>query len=248
MPLPARMRPDGARMRIYTQLGWGALARFFVLDDRQYRSYQACQPPGRRGVGAVDVAECTRIFADTRTMLGRAQERWLEGALGDSRAGWNVLAQQTRVAQFDELAGPGTARVDRQLGRLSRRAQASDRFPRRAAYREPGRDRRRRALLQRRGAEARFRRSVIGGRRHRIRRHVDHVAGLAAGTVRSADGGQPAHEADRQPLPRLREGRRHAEALRADLRAMESVQSADAHCSTLHSFVVEDGKPGPQRA
>src|SRR6185295_9205292 len=36
--------------------------------------------------------------------------------------------------------------------------------------------------------------------------------------------------------------------LRADLRGMDSVQSRDAGCSTRHSFVVEDGKPGPQRA
>ena len=33
-----------------------------------------------------------------------------------------------------------------------------------------------------------------------------------------------------------------------DLRAMETVQRRDAPCSTLASFVVEDGKPGPVRA
>jgi alkaline phosphatase D len=36
--------------------------------------------------------------------------------------------------------------------------------------------------------------------------------------------------------------------LRADLRAMQSVEAADAPCSTLASFVVEDGRRGPQRA
>jgi len=36
--------------------------------------------------------------------------------------------------------------------------------------------------------------------------------------------------------------------LRADLRAVESVRQREAGCSTLASFVVEDGKPGPQRA
>ena len=75
MPLPSRMRPEGARMRIYTQVGWGALARFFVLDDRQYRSYHSCQPPGRRSAGSVDVSVCTKLLAPTRTILGRAQER-----------------------------------------------------------------------------------------------------------------------------------------------------------------------------
>ena len=34
----------------------------------------------------------------------------------------------------------------------------------------------------------------------------------------------------------------------ADLRAMENVQKRDAACSTLATFVVENGKPGPQKA
>ena len=37
------------------------------------------------------------------------------------------------------------------------------------------------------------------------------------------------------------------ERLRVDLRAMRSVQSRDAGCDTLASFVVEDGRPGPRR-
>ncbi|HET9734454.1 MAG TPA: alkaline phosphatase D family protein, partial [Burkholderiales bacterium] len=36
--------------------------------------------------------------------------------------------------------------------------------------------------------------------------------------------------------------------MQVDLRAMESVQSRDATCHTLATFVVEDGKAGPQRA
>jgi alkaline phosphatase D len=34
--------------------------------------------------------------------------------------------------------------------------------------------------------------------------------------------------------------------LRADLRGLQSVQSRDASCSTIASFVVEDGTPGPR--
>jgi len=33
----------------------------------------------------------------------------------------------------------------------------------------------------------------------------------------------------------------------ADLRAMQTVQQRDSACSTLVSFVVENGKPGPLR-
>jgi len=36
--------------------------------------------------------------------------------------------------------------------------------------------------------------------------------------------------------------------LTADLRAMESVQTRDAACRTLATFVVEEGRPGPVKA
>src|SRR3970282_1761177 len=99
MPLPARMRPDGPHMRIYTQLGWGALARFYLLDNRQYRSWQACPRPGRRGgSNTVDVEACPRLGAPGRSMLGRAQERWLDGAFNETRAQWDILAASTLTA------------------------------------------------------------------------------------------------------------------------------------------------------
>ncbi|RBK81264.1 alkaline phosphatase, partial [Xanthomonas oryzae pv. oryzae] len=41
-PLRARHRPHGADMRIYRSLDYGQLARFYVLDGRQYRSEQPC--------------------------------------------------------------------------------------------------------------------------------------------------------------------------------------------------------------
>ena len=36
--------------------------------------------------------------------------------------------------------------------------------------------------------------------------------------------------------------------LRADLRAMDNVRTPDAPCTTLASFVVDDGQPGPRPA
>src|SRR6266851_9149467 len=108
LPLPPRMRPEGPNMRIYTQVDWGQLARFYLLDDRQYRSWHACPRPRRRGgSNTVDVEACPRLASPGRTMLGRAQERWLENALGASHAGWNVIGQQTAMAQFDQKPGPG---------------------------------------------------------------------------------------------------------------------------------------------
>src|SRR4029453_16942480 len=103
MPLPPRMQPQGPRMQIYTHLDWGTLARFYLLDSRQYRSWQACPRPGRRGgSNTVDVETCTRIGAPGRSMLGRRQERWLENALGESPAGGNVIGQTTALARLDQ--------------------------------------------------------------------------------------------------------------------------------------------------
>ena len=109
MPLPKSMQPRGPDMRIYTRVDFGSLAAFHVLDDRQYRSHQACTRPGRGGSGVVTPGECPDLFDPKRTMLGAAQERWLHEGLSGSRARWNVIAQQTLMAQVDRKPGEGQA-------------------------------------------------------------------------------------------------------------------------------------------
>ena len=247
MPLPARMRPQGPDMRIYTQLGWGSLARFHVLDTRQYRSWQACPRPKRRGgSNTIDIEKCPRLGTPGRSMLGRAQERWLEGALRDSRAAWNVLAQTTTMAQFDQMPGPG------------RRAWTDgwDGYP--AA--------RLRLLSTLKDV---MNPVVIGGDVHsfnvtQLKADFDDPAApvVASEFVGTSVTSQAwPQERLNQYLPdnphflyaesRYR-GYTRVEITprlwRADLRGLESVQQRDAACSTLASFVVEDGKPGPQRA
>ncbi|HUF81561.1 MAG TPA: alkaline phosphatase D family protein [Burkholderiales bacterium] len=110
MPLPHSMRPDGTGMRIYTRRDYGALARIHVLDDRQYRDYQAC-PRLERGGGSnvVPLAYCRELLRPERTLLGAAQERWLEDGLAASGARWNVIAQQTVMAQVDRWPGEGSS-------------------------------------------------------------------------------------------------------------------------------------------
>ena len=39
----------GPHARIFGRVGFGNLAEFHVLDDRQYRSHQVCPRPGRGG-------------------------------------------------------------------------------------------------------------------------------------------------------------------------------------------------------
>jgi alkaline phosphatase D len=91
--MPVRVDPpDGPDLRLYRTLAWGGLARFYVLDGRQYRSDQACGAAGDVGV------MCPEVEDDDRTMLGPDQEAWLGRRLRESDATWNVLAQQTMVS------------------------------------------------------------------------------------------------------------------------------------------------------
>ncbi|MBI3919753.1 MAG: alkaline phosphatase D family protein [Betaproteobacteria bacterium] len=105
MPLPQWARPRGPDMQLYTRWSFGALARFHVLDDRQYRSPQVCPRPGRGGSNVVEY--CGERRDARRTLLGPEQEQWLFEGLAQSGARWNVIAQQTLMAQVDRKPGEG---------------------------------------------------------------------------------------------------------------------------------------------
>jgi alkaline phosphatase D len=249
MPLPERMRPKGPDMRIYTQLGWGQLARFYVLDDRQYRSWQSCPRPKRTGgSNTVDIEQCERLFNPNRSMLGRAQERWLESSLSESKSRWNVLAQQTTMAQFDQKPGPG------------RRAWTDgwDGYP---ASRQ--------RLLEYLAKERIANPVVLGGDVHSfnvadLKLDFDDpkspvVASEFVGTsVTSQAWPQERLNTFLPDNPHMKlmdsrfRGYTRVEVtpgrMQVELRALESVQQRDAKCSTLASFVVQDGKAGAERS
>jgi alkaline phosphatase D len=181
-------------------------------------------------------------------MLGRAQERWLESALGESSARWNFLAQQTRMARFDQKPGPG------------RRAWTDgwDGYP-------AARERLLGFLAERRIANP----VVIGGDVHHfnvadLKLDFDDpasktVASEFVGTSITSQGwAQDRLDAflPDNPHMKLVESRYRgytrvevtAREARVDLRAMETVKAPGGRCTTLASFAVEDGRPGAQRA
>jgi len=88
-----------ADLAIMRTADWGALARFHLLDGRQYRSDQAC------GDGT-HVVPCGEWADPKRTMLGDKQEAWLSAGLASSPAHWQVLANQVMLAPFDSAPGP----------------------------------------------------------------------------------------------------------------------------------------------
>lgn len=101
MPLRRAQLPAGAGLRLYREIPWGRLARFLVLDTRQYRTDQPCgdgnQPP------------CPGAGRPDATLLGAAQRDWLFRRTAAPGAAWNVLAQQVMMARVDRQAGPQEA-------------------------------------------------------------------------------------------------------------------------------------------
>ena len=93
LPLRRSSMPVGPDMLLYRRLAYGRLAEFSVLDTRQYRSDQV--------QGAFIAPRDPDAFDPALTLTGSEQEQWLLGGLGASKARWNVLAQQTIMAQYD---------------------------------------------------------------------------------------------------------------------------------------------------
>ncbi|MFC4060141.1 alkaline phosphatase D family protein [Planomonospora corallina] len=100
MPLRRASVPGGASMRLHRRLDWGPLARFHLLDTRQFRDDQACEDGLRAG--------CDDRLAPERTLLGPGQRRWLLDGLAASTARWDFIGQQVLMAQRDHRAGPGS--------------------------------------------------------------------------------------------------------------------------------------------
>jgi alkaline phosphatase D len=181
-------------------------------------------------------------------MLGAAQESWLEAGLGASKAKWNILAQQTTLAQFDQKPGPGRrAWTDGWDGYPAARKKLVD-FIADSKVGNP---------------------VVIGGDVHMffvndIKRDFDRpespvVASEFVGTSITSSA-FPQDTVNRylpdNPHVKLAESRfrgyARVEATQSrivtDLRGMNTIKERDSACNTIASFVVEDGRPGAQKA
>jgi alkaline phosphatase D len=107
MPLSNAMRPNGASLKLYDRYRYGDLVELFTLDDRQYRAHHACRatlnPRGK------PLENCAERLDPTRTMLGGGQETWFADGMLRASARWNLLAQQTLMAELDR--GPGERHI-----------------------------------------------------------------------------------------------------------------------------------------
>jgi len=247
MPLPARMRPNGPAMRIYTDWEWGSLASFYLLDCRQYRSPQAC-PRKAGGGNEVDRRECTELRDASRTMLGAAQETWLDGRFASSRAKWNIVAQSVLMAQRK------TASDERQMVW----SDSWDGYP---IARRKILD----SIVSRRLANP----VVIGGDVHMhfvadLKPDFDDerspvVASEFVGTSISSSPGRWQRDMPsilaQNPHIKYGNGERRGYVrasiaggrFNAELIGLYTVKKPDSRAEVMARFAVEDGRPGPQR-
>lgn len=248
MPLPKWARPRGPVMQLYCRRSFGTLAQFHVLDSRQYRSYQPCPREGRGGGNTVAAEDCPERLDPERTFLGKTQERWLNDGLRASSARWNVVAQQTLMAQVDRRPGEGRAFW----------TDGWDGYP-------LARHRLLRAMEELHVANP----VVIGGDVHMsvvadLKADFDDpksqiVASEFAGTSISSQGlPRRRIEAWMQESPHVRYAdptRRgytvmelSAKRCFVQLRTLDDVKDPKSPIRTLRSFAVEDGRPGAQPA
>ena len=247
--MPLRL-PAG---RIYQRYDWGRLARLHVLDDRQYRDRHACVPAGRGGSASVTRA-CAALRDPGRTMLGREQEAWLAEGLRGANARWNLIAQQTPMAQSTQvpIVQPRDGRFwnDGWDGYPAARARLFDTL-RASGARNP---------------------IVLAGDVHTfyasdLRRDFDRPSGKAnpvlatefCGTsVTSSSRPQARTEQYVAMNPHIHYGRSDRRGFmllevtpgetRTRFVGLDDVQDARSRASNLASFVVRDGRAGAERA
>jgi alkaline phosphatase D len=248
MPLERAMLPRGSTMQLYERFAWGRLATFHMLDDRQYRHVQVCPHPNRGGgSNVIDDITCPERSDPARSLLGAAQEKWLHDGLDGSPARWNILGQQSLMAQLDRTPGPGVTHwTDSWDGYPAARRRLLDFI----AQRKPGN------VL------------VIGGDVHShwvcdlkqdfARPESPTVATEFCGTSITSQAWTQARNAallpdnphvrfvssERRGYVVLELAPRYAQAR---LRGIENEKLHETGIATQASFVVEDGRPGAER-
>ena len=97
MPIRRRARPGpGGAMQLYQRAVFGDLAQFDLLDTRQHRSDHPCRGPD----GETPSWVTCDASDPARTMLGEAQETWLNRGFGVSGAAWNFIIQTTQMTSY----------------------------------------------------------------------------------------------------------------------------------------------------
>lgn len=243
MPLRLGALPKGPDMMLYRRFAFGDLAQISVLDTRQYRSDQV------KANSAPKRSEAS--LAPSRSLLGQTQRAWLFRGLNRSTARWNVLAQQIIMAQFIRTTGEKeTFNMDAWDGYPVERQQLMSYL----AARKP-----RNPIVLAGDSHT----NLVSDLKAIFDRVESPIVGSEfAGTSISSGGSTPevqrSREADvaRQPHLKWFEGTKRGyvsctldrKAWRSDFLQVADVKKQDSPVTIGATWVVEDGKPGVQRA
>jgi alkaline phosphatase D len=241
MPLSDAMRPQGPSLRLHERYRFGELAELTTLDDRQYRSRNACEA---RSLQSRFLVQCAERTDPARTMLGAEQEAWFAAGMKRASARWNLVGQQTLMAEA----------VRHREGREIFWADGWDGYP--AA---------RQRLLEAVAASPVRDTLVLGGDVHSFwaadlrsdfRRPDAAVVAteFVGGSITSQGPKQAYVQGALDANPHLRYGRTGVNgygllrlepgAATVAFRTVGTVKKKDSPISTLARFAVEAGKPG----
>lgn len=257
MPLRAVAMLQGLRglqagvggLRIHQHHDHGRLARLYLLDNRQYRDRPLC---GKAPTAAEAQVCLSEQPAPRRSMLGRAQEQWLEAALRESHGAgtaWNLIAQQTRFTPANYAQGLG----------VSAGTDGWDGYP--GA---------RQALIDALVASEARNPVILGGDIHRnwvaqVHQNpyaidspvvaAEYCGTSISSTVRGASEQADAKARHANPHCLFVDARKRGyslielspERLVLALRGVDDATRADSGISTLATFVTEVGHPGARR-
>lgn len=100
MPLRWAQRPQGADAQLYRRYHWGRGVNLHVLDARQYRDHQVCTPPDQGGSRTIRDQTCPERLDPKWSLLGQTQEQWLNQGIRSSTADFDLIGQQSLMAQM----------------------------------------------------------------------------------------------------------------------------------------------------
>ena len=240
LPMPKASVPNGQDSRLYRSLSFGPLANFLVLDGRQYRDDQPC--------GDGTKAPCADFPAE-RTMLGPAQEQWLERELRASRSQWNILANQVRMTVVDQTAGPNESyAMDSWAGYETARRRITSKLES-TRVQNP--------IVITGDIHSNW----VGDLKVDYKKEGSPVVGTELVGTSISTGGDGADQAanvtptlSENPQIKFYNNQRGyvrceltRQSLTADFRVVEKVSVPESPISTRASFIVENGKPGAHK-
>lgn len=246
-PLRRSAMPTNADLLLYRRFTVGDLMEINVLDTRQYRSNQAeCNDEERVN------GYCPGALDPSQTMLGAEQKRWLMDGLAHSPARWNILAQQVIFAETERLKESGQRDI----------SGSGDQWDGYAVERQE--------LLGFFGQRRVSNPIVLTGDVHRnyvfdLKETWDDPTSATlgtefVGTSISSGGDAPTNTVRYGGTPEnphekfFNDNRGYVRCIvtrdrwQADYRIVETVRDRNASISTLASFVVQNGRPGAERA